>query len=62
MLFNRLVPCLLLKNQGLVKTVKFKNERYIGDPINTVKLFNEKDVDEIILLDIEYYFLQLLHF
>ena len=52
MLFNRIVPCLLLKNQGLVKTIKFKNERYIGDPINTVKLFNEKDVDEIMLLDI----------
>ena len=53
MLFNRLVPCLLLKKHGLVKTIKFKNERYIGDPINAVKLFNEKEVDEIMLLDIE---------
>lgn len=53
MLFNRIIPCLLLKNQGLVKTIKFKNERYIGDPINAVKLFNEKEVDEIMLLDIE---------
>ena len=42
-----MIPCLLLKNQGLVKTIKFKNEKYIGDPINAVKLFNEKEVDEI---------------
>ena len=52
MLFNRVIPCLLLKDQGLVKTINFKHERYIGDPINTVKLFNDKEVDEIILLDI----------
>ena len=52
MLFNRVIPCLLINNQGLVKTIKFKNERYIGDPINAVKLFNDKEVDEIILLDI----------
>jgi imidazole glycerol-phosphate synthase subunit HisF len=42
-----------MKDQGLVKTINFKNPRYIGDPINTVKLFNEKEVDEIIVLDIE---------
>ena len=53
MLFNRIIPCLILRNNALVKTVKFKNERYIGDPINAVKIFNEKEVDEIILLDID---------
>lgn len=41
-----------MKNGGLVKTIKFKNEKYIGDPINAVKVFNEKEVDELILLDI----------
>lgn len=48
----RLIPCLLLSNNGLVKTVGFKNPRYIGDPINAVRIFNEKEVDEIIFLDI----------
>jgi cyclase len=43
---------LLLKNQGLVKTVKFKNPVYLGDPINIVKIFNDKEVDELIFLDI----------
>ena len=52
MLKNRVIPCLLLKNDGLVKTQKFKNDKYIGDPINAVKIFNEKEVDELILLDI----------
>lgn len=47
------MPCLLLKNNGLFKTVKFKNPMYIGDPINTVRIFNEKEVDELVLLDIE---------
>lgn len=51
MLKARVIPCLLLKNQGLVKTVKFKDPRYVGDPINTVKIFNEKEVDELIFLD-----------
>lgn len=46
------MPCLLLRNKGLVKTVKFKNPNYIGDPINTIRIFNEKEVDELILLDI----------
>ena len=41
-----------MSNGGLVKTVKFKKPLYIGDPINTIKIFNEKEVDEIILLDI----------
>jgi len=48
----RLIPLLLLKGEGLVKTVKFAEPRYIGDPINTVKLFNGKGVDELCLLDI----------
>lgn len=48
----RVIPCLLLKETGLVKTVKFKNPKYIGDPINAVKLFNDKGVDELIILDI----------
>lgn len=53
MLLNRFIPCLLLKNAGLVKTTKFKDPKYIGDPINTVRIFNEKEVDELIFLDIE---------
>ncbi|MDH4220998.1 MAG: HisA/HisF-related TIM barrel protein, partial [Candidatus Aminicenantes bacterium] len=53
MLKTRVIPCLLLKGQGLVKTVKFKHPKYVGDPINTVKIFNEKEVDELICLDIE---------
>lgn len=53
MLLKRYIPCLLLKNSGLVKTTKFKNSKYIGDPINTVRIFNEKEVDELIFLDIE---------
>ncbi len=52
MLRTRVIPCLLLKNQGLVKTVKFKNPQYLGDPINIVKIFNDKEVDELIFLDI----------
>jgi cyclase len=49
----RVIPILLLQNAGLVKTVRFKKPTYIGDPINAVKIFNEKEVDEIALLDIE---------
>ncbi|HKC64033.1 MAG TPA: AglZ/HisF2 family acetamidino modification protein, partial [Pyrinomonadaceae bacterium] len=49
---TRVIPCLLLKNEGLVKTVKFKNPKYVGDPLNAVKIFNEKEVDELIFLDI----------
>jgi len=52
MLQPRIIPCLLLKNQGLVKTVRFKKPKYVGDPINAVKIFNEKEVDEMIFLDI----------
>lgn len=49
----RVIPVLLLQNGGLVKTIKFKKPNYIGDPINAVKIFNEKEVDELIFLDIE---------
>jgi imidazole glycerol-phosphate synthase subunit HisF len=49
----RVIPVLLLSNRGLVKTVKFNSPTYLGDPINAVKIFNDKEVDEIILLDIE---------
>jgi imidazole glycerol-phosphate synthase subunit HisF len=49
---QRVIPCLLLKGKGLVKTHKFKDPKYLGDPINIVKIFNDKEVDELILLDI----------
>ncbi len=49
----RVIPVLLVQNGGLVKSVKFKNYKYVGDPINTVKIFNDKEVDEIVILDIE---------
>ena len=52
MLSVRVIPCLLLKNTGLVKTINFKNPTYIGDPINAVHIFNDLEVDEIIFLDI----------
>jgi len=48
----RVIPTLLLKNKGVVKTQQFKNPVYIGDPINAVRIFNEKEVDELVLLDI----------
>ena len=50
--FFRIIPTLLLMNGGLVKTVNFKKPNYIGDPINIVKIFNEKEADEITILDI----------
>ncbi len=53
MLINRVIPLLLLKNNGLVKTVQFKNPVYLGDPINAVKLFNDKEADELAFLDID---------
>ena len=53
MLYPRITPCLLIHNKGLVKTVKFKDSKYVGDPINAVKIFNEKEVDELIVLDID---------
>ena len=52
MLKTRVIPCLLLKRAALVKTVKFKNPSYVGDPINAIKIYNEKEVDELIFLDI----------
>lgn len=51
MLRPRIVPCLLVKNGGLVKTVQFSNPKYVGDPINAVRIFNEKEVDELVVLD-----------
>lgn len=48
----RVIPVLLLKNRGLYKTVRFRDEKYIGDPINAVKIFNEKQCDELIFLDV----------
>jgi len=53
MLRPRIIPCLLVKNGGLVKTVNFASPKYVGDPINAVKIFNEKEVDELIVLDID---------
>ena len=49
----RVIPSLLLHKGGLIKSVQFKNYKYIGDPINAVKIFNEKEVDEIALIDID---------
>ena len=49
----RIIPCLLVKGGGLVKTVQFGNPKYVGDPINAVRIFNEKEVDELIVLDID---------
>ena len=49
---NRIIPCLLLKDEDLVKTTNFKNPVYLGDPLNTAKIFNDKEVDELILIDI----------
>lgn len=47
-----MIPCLLYDGSGLVKTVRFKNPSYIGDPINAIKIYNDKEVDELILIDI----------
>lgn len=52
MLRNRVIPVLLVKDHGLVKTVKFDKPKYLGDPINAIRIFNEKEVDELALLDI----------
>lgn len=52
MLRTRIIPCLLLKDESLVKTIRFKEYNYIGDPINTVRIFNELEIDELIFLDI----------
>lgn len=53
MLNPRIIPCLLVKDKGLVKTINFRNPKYVGDPINAVRIFNEKEVDELIVLDID---------
>lgn len=53
MLAPRIIPCLLVHNKGLVKTVKFKDAKYVGDPINAVKIFNEKESDELMVIDID---------
>lgn len=53
MLRPRIIPCLLVHQGGLVKTQGFKDPKYVGDPINAVKIFNEKEADELIVLDID---------
>lgn len=52
MLITRVMPCLLMSRGALVKTVNFKNPAYVGDPVNAVRIFNQKEVDELILFDI----------
>lgn len=53
MLRPRIIPCLLMHDKGLVKSVQFKDYKYVGDPINAVKIFNEKEADELMVLDID---------
>ncbi|MGH9411336.1 MAG: AglZ/HisF2 family acetamidino modification protein [Vicinamibacterales bacterium] len=53
MLRPRVIPCLLVHKGGIVKTVRFADPRYVGDPLNAVRIFNEKQVDELIVLDID---------
>ena len=53
MLRPRIIPCLLIHQGGLVKTQCFKGGKYLGDPINAVKIFNEKEADELMVLDID---------
>ncbi|MBL9071699.1 MAG: imidazole glycerol phosphate synthase subunit HisF [Sphingopyxis sp.] len=53
MLRPRIIPCLLIHNGGLVKTVKFGDPKYVGDPLNAVRIFNEKEVDELMVVDID---------
>ena len=53
MLRSRITPFLLLRGNGLVKTRRFADPKYVGDPINAVKIFNEKEVDELSILDID---------
>lgn len=53
MLRPRIIPCLLMHQGGLVKTIGFKAPKYVGDPINAVRIFNEKDADELIVIDID---------
>lgn len=53
MLRSRIIPCLLLHQGGLVKTRRFQEHKYVGDPLNAVKIFNEKEVDELMFVDID---------
>lgn len=53
MLSPRIIPCLLVKDGGLVKTVRFGAPKYVGDPLNAVRIFNEKEVDELIVVDVD---------
>lgn len=53
MLRPRIIPCLLVHDKGLVKTVQFKSPKYVGDPINAVRIFNEKESDELMVIDID---------
>ena len=53
MLKPRIIPCLLVHNNGLYKTKNFRDPKYVGDPLNAVRIFNEKEVDELIILDID---------
>jgi cyclase len=52
MLKHRVIPCLLLRNEGLVKTNRFRDPKYVGDPINAIRIFNDKEVDELMVIDI----------
>jgi cyclase len=52
MLNHRVIPVLLLRNNGLVKTLRFTDPKYVGDPLNAIHIFNEKEVDELMVLDI----------
>ena len=53
MLKPRLIPCLLVHDGGLIKTRAFREPKYVGDPLNAVRIFNEKEVDEMLVLDID---------
>jgi len=53
MLRPRIIPCLLVHEGGLAKTIRFRDPKYVGDPINAVKIFNEKEADELVVLDID---------
>lgn len=53
MLRPRIIPCLLVHDKGLVKTTRFGDPKYVGDPVNAVRIFNEKEVDELVVLDID---------
>lgn len=52
MLKNRVIPCLLINDGGLIKTQQFGSPKYVGDPINAIRIFNEKEVDELLVIDV----------